>query len=160
MSGECRECSYSARRRAGQMDKAGPSTIVSIANFYRSSRCESLMSFSERVCSRESIRSGKRVAIGKQRTISHDSKRLLPVVVDSRCPCAGMLSSNRRSATRGIRSWDNLDAKVVTRSVRGATYTRGSVSLGHADIATTSKYLAKTTIPAKAVDQLFADVTS
>ena len=30
MSGECRECSYSARRRAGQMDKAGPSTIGSV----------------------------------------------------------------------------------------------------------------------------------
>lgn len=33
-------------------------------------------------------------------------------------------------------------------------------ALGHADIATTSKYLAKTTIPAKAVEQLFADVTA
>ena len=31
MSGECRECSYSARRRAGQMDKAGPSTIDSVS---------------------------------------------------------------------------------------------------------------------------------
>jgi hypothetical protein len=31
MSGECRECSYSAQRRAGQMDKAGPSTIDSVS---------------------------------------------------------------------------------------------------------------------------------
>ena len=31
MSGECMECSYSAWHRAGQMDKAGPSTIGSVS---------------------------------------------------------------------------------------------------------------------------------
>ena len=31
MSGECRECIYSAWHRAGQMDKAGPSTIGSVS---------------------------------------------------------------------------------------------------------------------------------
>ena len=31
MSGECRECSYSSWHRAGQMDKAGPSTIGSVS---------------------------------------------------------------------------------------------------------------------------------